>query len=54
MIVVYSHRSYGQHSQNAIARWIDRNRPPNKTALKSWTGMPKVAQLRALPQSKSR
>jgi hypothetical protein len=54
MIVVYSHRAYGQHSQTAIGPWMDRNGPATERALMSWTGMPKVAQLRALPQSKSR
>jgi hypothetical protein len=52
MIVVYSHRAYGPHSQTSIGPWMDRNGPATERALMAWTGMPKGAQLRALPQAK--
>ena len=54
MIVVYSHRAYGQHSETSIGPWMDRNGPATERALMAWRGIPKVAQLRALPQSKSK
>jgi hypothetical protein len=54
MIVVYSRRAYGQHSQTSIGPWMDRNGPATERALMAWTGMPKLAQLRALPQAKSK
>ena len=52
MVVVYSHRSYGEHSVEASTGWMDRNGKAIEGELMSWTGMPKLAQLRALPQSK--
>jgi hypothetical protein len=52
MVVVYSHRSYGEHSAETSTEWMDRNGEAIEGKLMSWTGMPKLAQLRALPQSK--
>lgn len=52
MLVVYSHRSYGEHSTESSTGWMDRNGEATERELMSWTGMPKLAQLRALPQSK--
>jgi hypothetical protein len=52
VVVVYSHRDYGQHSSVTIGTWMDRNGEATERALRSWTGLPKLAQLRALPQSK--
>jgi hypothetical protein len=52
MVVVYSHRSYGEHSAEASTEWMDRNGEAIEAELMSWTGMPKLAQLRALPQAK--
>ena len=52
MVIVYSHRSYGEHSAEASTEWMDRNGEATEAALMSWTGMPKLAQLRALSQSK--
>jgi hypothetical protein len=54
MIVVYSHRAYGQHSETSVGPWMDRNGAATERALMAWTGIPKVAQLRALPQAKSK
>ena len=52
VLVVYSHRSYGQYSAETSTGWMDRNGESTEAELMSWTGMPKLAQLRALPQSK--
>jgi hypothetical protein len=52
MVVVYSHRSYGEHSAETSTAWMDRNGETIERELMSWTGIPKLAQLRALPQSK--
>jgi hypothetical protein len=52
MVIVYSHRSYGEHSTETSTGWMDRNGDAIERELMAWTGMPKLAQLRALPQSK--
>jgi len=52
MAIVYSHRSYGEHSQESSTGWMDRNGEATERELMTWTGMPKLAQLRALPSSK--
>jgi hypothetical protein len=51
VVVVYSHRAYGEHSAQTIATFMDHNGDPTERALMGWTGMPKLAQLRALPQA---
>jgi hypothetical protein len=51
-VVVYSHRTYGEHSLEASTGWMDRNGEATEAELMSWTGMPKLAQLRALPPTK--
>jgi hypothetical protein len=52
MVIVYSHRSYGEHSADTSTEWMDRNGEAIESKLMSWTGMPKLAQLRALSKSK--
>jgi hypothetical protein len=52
MLVVYSHRTYGEHSAESSTGWMDRNGETTERQLMNWTGMPKLAQLRALPESK--
>lgn len=52
MVIVYSHRSYGEYSAETSTGWMDRNGEATEAALMSWTGMPKLAQLRALAPSK--
>ena len=52
MLVVYSHRSYGEHSMETSTGWMDRNGEATERDLMSWTGMPKLAQLRALQKAK--
>jgi hypothetical protein len=52
VVVVYSHRAYGERSANTIGSFMDHNGEATERALMSWQGMPKLAQLRALPQAK--
>jgi hypothetical protein len=52
VLVMFSHRSYGAHSLESSTGWMDRNGEDTEKKLMSWTGMPKLAQLRALPKSK--
>jgi hypothetical protein len=51
MAIVYSHRSYGEHSTESSTGWMDRNGEGTERELMAWTGMPKIAQLKALPQT---
>ena len=52
VLVMYSHRTYGAHSNESSTGWMDRNGEDTEKKLMSWTGIPKLAQLRALPKSK--
>ena len=52
MAIVYTHRTYGEHSFESSTGWMDRNGEATEKALMAWTGMPKLAQLQALPKSK--
>jgi hypothetical protein len=52
VVVVYSHRAYGPHSETMIGPWLDAHGEATERALMSWTGTPKLAQLRALPQAR--
>ena len=52
MAIVYTHRTYGEHSSESSTGWMDRNGESTERALMAWTGMPKLAQLKALPPSK--
>jgi len=52
VVVVYSHRAYGAQSAQTIATFMDHNGDPTERALMQWSGLPKLAQLRALPQAK--
>ena len=51
MAIVYSHRSYGEHSTESSTGWMDRNGEATERELMRWSGMPKIAQLKALPPS---
>ena len=53
MIVVYSHRAYGDKAAETIGTWMSRHGEATERALMSWTGAPKLAQLRALPQARN-
>jgi hypothetical protein len=52
VVVVYSHRIYGQDAGPAMSAWLQANGATTEKALMSWGGLPSVAALRALPQAK--
>jgi len=52
VLVMYTHRTHGEHSAESSTGWLDRNGEDIQQKLMSWKGLPKLAQLKALPQSK--
>jgi hypothetical protein len=52
LVVVYSHRVYGQSAGPAMSDWLQANGPTIEKALMGWAGLPSVADLRRLPQSR--
>jgi len=54
MVVVYSHRAYGKDATTTIGSWLQSRGPSVEATLMAWQGMPQPAQLRALPQAKSK
>ena len=52
LAVVYSHRVYGQNAGPAMSDWLQANGPTIEKALMDWAGLPSVADLRRLPQSR--
>ena len=51
--VVYSHRVYGMQPDAAASAWFREHDIPLEKAMMTWTDIPTVAALRALPQSPS-
>jgi len=51
-VVVYSHRVYGREAGPAMSDWLQANGATTEKALMDWGGLPSVAALRRLPQSK--
>jgi hypothetical protein len=49
--VVHSKRVYGAKAGNEMSAWLEKNGPDTESALMAWTGIPRLAALRALPQS---
>jgi len=49
--LVYSHRVYGIKPDDAAAAWFQANDVPTERAMMTWTDIPSVAALQALPQS---
>lgn len=52
VVVVYSHRVYGKAAGDEMSAWLKRDAAAAEQAVRGWTGMPTVAALKALPQSK--
>ena len=52
VVLVYSHRAYGDKSADAIGAWVTKNGQATEQSLMAWAGAPKLAQLRALPQAR--
>lgn len=51
LIIVYSHRIYGQKVGPEMADWLRKNGSHSEQVLMDWAGMPGPVELRALPQS---
>jgi len=51
--VVYSHRVYGMQPDAAASAWFREHDLPLEKAMMTWTDIPSVAALQALPQSPS-
>lgn len=51
-VVVYSHRAYGKERAAQIGQWLQANGPTVEKTLMEWRGVPKLADLRRLPQSR--
>jgi hypothetical protein len=51
VIVVYGRRIYGNAAGGAMSGWLEKNAVATETALRTWTGIPTIASLKALPQS---
>ena len=52
VVIVYSKRFYGAAVGNEMSAWLEKNGAAIEKALMSWTGMPSLAALDALPQAK--
>jgi hypothetical protein len=52
VVVVYSHRVYGQNAGPAMSDWLQANGPTIEKALMDWARLPSVGDLRRLPQSR--
>ncbi len=54
LVIVYSKRFYGAAVGNEMSAWLDKNGAATEKTLMSWTGMPSLAAVNALPQAKPR
>ena len=52
VIVIYGKRIYGNAVGGAMSTWLEKNAVATETALRAWTGIPTLASLQALPQSR--
>ena len=52
IVVVYSHRIYGENAGPSMSGWLQANGPTTESALMAWGGLPSVAALGTLPQSR--
>jgi len=51
-VAVYSHRVYGNNAGDAMSDWLKGNGPSAEKTLMAWNGIPSLAALKQLPQSK--
>ena len=52
VVIVYSHRIYGENAGPPMSDWLKANGPTTESALMAWGGLPSVAALGKLPQSR--
>lgn len=51
LVIVHSHRLYGQKMGPEMADWLRKNGPRSEQVLMDWNNMPSPVELRKLPQS---
>ena len=51
LIIVHSHRIYGQNIGPEMADWLRKNGPRSEQVLMDWNAIPSPVELRKLPQS---
>jgi hypothetical protein len=51
VVIVYSKRVYGSAAGDEMSAWLAKNGEASEKALRSWTGLPSLSALKALPQS---
>jgi hypothetical protein len=52
VVVVYSHRAYGKDAADVIGPWLQTKGQSTENTLMGWKGLPKLAAIKALPQTK--
>jgi len=52
VIVVYSHRAYGEQAGEVMSEWLKTNGPQVEKDLMAWDKVPALSALKQLPQSK--
>lgn len=52
VIIVYSHRTYGDGANDAMVTWLQTNMTSSESRLMSWSALPGKASLDILPESK--
>lgn len=52
LVIVYSKRFVGPDADDEANNWLGKNGLPLEKSLMSWTAMPTLAQLQAIPQSR--
>jgi hypothetical protein len=52
LVVVYSQREYGPNAPTVVGEWLQKNGAATEKTLMTWDKLPRIAELRALPQSK--
>ena len=51
-VAVYSHRIYGKEAAGPMGEWLKANGPSIEKTLMTWEGIPSLAALKSLPQSR--
>lgn len=52
MVVVYSKRVYGAKAGDEMSAWLQQHGPDTEKLLMAWSGIPSLAVLKALPESR--
>jgi hypothetical protein len=52
MVVVFSKRIYGAKAGDEMSAWLQQHGPDTEKTLMAWPGLPSLAALKALPESR--